>query len=61
VKTNSCVHTAKWIFDVGESGGGNNELEYYTTSTMDGAGNLLITAIKETLSPKCCCPKGRCQ
>ena len=47
------VDSAKWVFDTGGSGWGNNELEYYTNSTrnasMDGNGNLVITAIKETL------------
>jgi beta-glucanase (GH16 family) len=42
---------AKWKHDIGGSGWGNNELEYYTDSTrnaaMDGNGNLVITARKE--------------
>ncbi|WP_309608901.1 glycoside hydrolase family 16 protein [Flavobacterium sp.] len=43
----------KWAYDIGtgNSGWGNQELEYYTNRTenvaMDGAGNLVITAKKE--------------
>ncbi|MEV6968375.1 family 16 glycosylhydrolase [Hamadaea sp. NPDC051192] len=40
--------SARWAYDVGGAGWGNNELEYYTTSTsnaaLDGNGNLVITA-----------------
>ena len=46
---------AKWIFDIGvgpnNDGWGNSELEYYTdrpaNASLDGNGNLLITAISE--------------
>ncbi|MBY8874204.1 family 16 glycosylhydrolase [Micromonospora sp. PLK6-60] len=42
---------AKWRYDTGGGGWGNNELQYYTTSTrnaaLDGNGNLVITARKE--------------
>jgi beta-glucanase (GH16 family) len=42
---------SKWVHDTGGSGWGNNELEYYTTSTsnasMDGSGHLVITARRE--------------
>jgi beta-glucanase (GH16 family) len=45
------VDGAKWGFDTGGGGFGNNELEYYTTSTsnvaMDGQGHLAITARRE--------------
>jgi beta-glucanase (GH16 family) len=45
------VDSSKWSFDTGGSGFGNNELEYYTTSTsnvsQDGQGHLAITARKE--------------
>jgi len=61
----SPVDAAKWAFDIGGSGWGNNELEYYTSSTrnasMDGNGNLVITAINETLPKKNKCWYGRCQ
>lgn len=39
---------SKWGYDIGGGGWGNNELEYYTSSTnnaaLDGNSNLLITA-----------------
>jgi beta-glucanase (GH16 family) len=61
----TAVDATKWVFDTGGSGWGNNELQYYTSSTknasMDGAGNLVITAIKEQLGPKYRCPNGKCQ
>jgi len=41
---------AKWVFDVGGSGYGNNELESYTSrpvSAQQKDGNLVITARKE--------------
>jgi beta-glucanase (GH16 family) len=48
----TAVDAAKWTFDVGGSGWGNNELEYYTSGTnnaaMDGAGNLVITAKQQS-------------
>lgn len=41
----------KWTYDIGNSGWGNSELEYYTNRpenvSTDGTGNLVITAIKE--------------
>lgn len=48
--------TTKWKFDVGtgQNGWGNSELEYYTNRTtnvsMDGSGNLAITAKREMYS-----------
>lgn len=61
----SPVDTTKWVFDIGGGGWGNNELEYYTSSpanaSLDGNGNLVITAIKETLPRKRRCWYGRCQ
>ncbi|MDT5295548.1 MAG: hypothetical protein QOJ76_2428 [Acidobacteriota bacterium] len=62
----SVVDGTKWVFEVGNgsNGWGNHELEYYTDSTknaaMDGAGNLVITAGKETLAPKYRCWSGAC-
>jgi beta-glucanase (GH16 family) len=45
------IGDGKWTFDVGGSGWGNNELQYYTNSTsnaaMDGDGHLAITARNE--------------
>jgi beta-glucanase (GH16 family) len=50
----STPDSARWGFDIGGGGWGNNELETYTTRTQnaqhDGAGHLVITAIKETLT-----------
>ncbi|MCF7925819.1 MAG: family 16 glycosylhydrolase [Candidatus Izimaplasma sp.] len=44
----------KWDYDVGGSGWGNNELQYYTESDLDNAyvedGNLHIQALKEAMS-----------
>src|SRR5687767_6913833 len=41
----------KWSFEVGGSGWGNQELQFYTdrrdNSALDGAGNLVITARRE--------------
>ncbi|RKN22574.1 glycosyl hydrolase family protein [Micromonospora musae] len=41
----------KWKYDIGGGGWGNNELQYYTSSTrnaaLDGNGNLVITARRE--------------
>ncbi|MCO1577608.1 glycoside hydrolase family 16 protein [Crossiella sp. SN42] len=49
------VDRNKWNFDIGNAqanGWGNNELQYYTDRTSnaatDGAGNLVITARRET-------------
>jgi beta-glucanase (GH16 family) len=44
---------SKWGYDIGGSGWGNNELEYYTNNTNNAKaenGKLLITAIKENYS-----------
>lgn len=42
---------AKWGYDLGGHGWGNNELEYYTSRTEnayhDGAGHLVIKAVQE--------------
>ncbi|MFG3298139.1 family 16 glycosylhydrolase [Micromonospora chersina] len=55
---------SKWRYDTGGSGWGNNELEYYTTSTrnaaLDGNGNLVITARKENPAGYSCW-YGSCQ
>src|SRR5215813_8204294 len=43
---------AKWSFNTGGGGWGNNELEYYTSRTknafLDGNGRLVIQAFRET-------------
>ncbi|MFG1708521.1 RICIN domain-containing protein [Nonomuraea sp. M3C6] len=60
----SAVDQSKWRFDLGGSGWGNNEQQYYTNSTrnaaMDGTGNLVITARRENPS-NYQCHYGTCQ
>lgn len=46
---------AKWGYDIGGSGWGNNELQYYTSTTSNAKvenGRLLITARKEQFDGK---------
>ncbi|HEV2859913.1 MAG TPA: glycoside hydrolase family 16 protein [Pyrinomonadaceae bacterium] len=62
----AAVDSTKWGFDVGGGGWGNKELEYYTDGTRnastDGAGNLRIVALSETLSRKVArCWYGQCR
>jgi beta-glucanase (GH16 family) len=47
--TNGIPDPAKWSYDVGGSGWGNNELQYYTSGENAGVvnGNLVIQAKKE--------------
>src|SRR5476651_2730042 len=50
---NGAPDPAKWTYDVGGSGWGNNELEYYTNTTNNAVikdGALTITAKKESLN-----------
>ncbi|UWZ40767.1 glycoside hydrolase family 16 protein [Dactylosporangium roseum] len=58
------VNRAKWRFDIGGSGWGNNERQYYTDSTRnaahDGQGNLVITARREN-PDNYRCHYGRCE
>ncbi len=48
----------KWTYDIGGgvNGWGNNELQYYTNDpdnvSMDGEGNLVITALQQSLGGK---------
>jgi beta-glucanase (GH16 family) len=55
---------SKWKYDIGGSGWGNNELQYYTNSTSnvahDGNGNLVITARRENPA-NYQCHYGRCE
>ncbi len=48
---NGAPDPAKWDYDIGGWGWGNNELEYYTSrrenSYLDGEGHLIIKAIQE--------------
>src|ERR1700738_4964460 len=60
----SSPNASKWKFDIGGSGWGNNEREYYTASTsnaaLDGSGHLVITARKENPAGYSCW-YGSCQ
>ncbi|MET8172794.1 family 16 glycosylhydrolase [Streptomyces clavifer] len=60
----SAPDRSKWTLETGGSGNGNNELQYYTDSTrnasLDGNGNLVITAQKNTDSGLRCW-YGTCQ
>jgi beta-glucanase (GH16 family) len=45
------IDTSKWVFDVGNWGWGNDEIQYYTKADQKNArvkeGNLIIEALKE--------------
>jgi beta-glucanase (GH16 family) len=59
----SAVDPTKWKHDVGGTGWGNNELEYYTDGTQNAVvqgGNLVITATKDGAS-QYHCSYGTCQ
>ncbi len=50
-KNGSGIDTSKWVFDIGGSGWGNQELQYYThrlQNVYQENGCLVIKAIKET-------------
>lgn len=59
------VDRAKWGAEVGGSGWGNRELEYYTddgrNAYLDGRGHLVIKAVRETLPPAFVCWYGPCR
>ena len=61
---NSPIDASKWKFDLGGSGWGNNEQQYYTNSTsnvrQDGQGHLAITARRENPA-NYQCHYGTCQ
>src|SRR5215210_9478653 len=63
----SAVDATKWVAEVGNgsNGWGNHQREYDTGATknasMDGAGNLVLTAHKESLGKKYRCWYGECQ
>ena len=63
----SAVDGTKWVAEVGNgsNGWGNHQREYNTNATknasMDGAGNLVITAHREQLGNKYRCWYGVCQ
>jgi hypothetical protein len=53
----SAVDPTKWVHDVGGSGWGNQELEYYTDGTQNAVvqgGNLVITATTAGASSYTC-------
>ncbi|MEU9439831.1 family 16 glycosylhydrolase [Streptomyces sp. NPDC048304] len=60
----SAPSPSKWTLETGGGGNGNHELQYYTNSTdnaaLDGNGNLVITARKNT-DPGLQCWYGTCQ
>jgi beta-glucanase (GH16 family) len=49
---NASPDATKWVFDIGATGWGNAELQYYTNRpsnvSLDGKGNLVITARRES-------------
>ena len=59
------VDSAKWTLETGGWGWGNSELQYYRNSTgnayHDGAGSLVIKAVKETPPLTLNCWYGPCQ
>ncbi len=59
----SAVDPTKWKHDVGGTGWGNNELEYYTDGMQNAVvqgGNLVVTATKDGAS-QYSCSYGTCQ
>jgi beta-glucanase (GH16 family) len=59
----SAVDATKWKHDVGGTGWGNNELEYYTDGTQNAVvegGNLVVTATNQGAS-QYKCSYGTCQ
>jgi len=62
---NSPPDPAKWTSEIGGWGWGNQELEYYTDSTdnayRDGAGSLVIRAVKLSAPLSLSCWYGPCQ
>jgi beta-glucanase (GH16 family) len=63
----SAVDGTKWVLETGNGsdGWGNRERQFYTDTTrnaaMDGAGNLVITAYKESPGKQYRCWYGECQ
>jgi len=59
------VDATKWTMETGGGGWGNQELQYYTNDTEnayhDGAGSLVIKAIKKDLPPSFKCWYGQCK
>ena len=61
----SSFDPAKWVAEVGGSGWGNQEREYYTTRpeniALDGSGHLVITARAEPATSSFSCWYGSCR
>jgi beta-glucanase (GH16 family) len=61
----AAIDTTKWTAETGGAGWGNQELQYYTTSTEnafhDGAGSLVIKAVKLNPPLTLSCWYGTCQ
>ena len=61
----STIDQRKWSAQIGGSGWGNQELEYYTASPgnahLNGRGSLVITALQERLPQTFTCWYGPCQ
>lgn len=62
---NAPVDSTKWTAEIGGSGWGNKELQYYTNETEnayhDGRGSLVIKAIKKDLPLSFKCWYGQCR
>ena len=63
--TPSTIDLNKWTREVGGSGWGNNELQFYTDNSqnayINGKGQLVIEALSEKINPKHKCWYGSCQ
>ena len=61
----SSVDGTKWLPEIGGGGWGNQEREFYTTSTqniaLDGNGHLVITALAEPANSTYSCWYGSCR
>ncbi|MCU1288516.1 MAG: Beta-glucanase/beta-glucan synthetase [Acidobacteria bacterium] len=62
---NAPVDASKWTAEIGGGGWGNRELQYYTNEVEnafhDGAGSLVIKAIKKDLPLSFSCWYGQCK
>lgn len=62
---NAPVDSSKWTAEIGGEGWGNQELQYYTSDIdnafHDGAGSLVIKAIKKDLPVSFKCWYGQCK
>ena len=64
-QTHSGIDPDKWTAEIGGTGWGNNELQFYTDRpanvSVNDKGRLVITALKENLGQKYKCWYGRCR